>query len=301
MDLTASAAETAWKGGRFDGRAGPSQLLFGRMHEDASIELGAFRPGGRIFCIASAGCTAMELSRIHEVVAADINPVQVDYARRRFRGEPVSRGAAERMMALGRRFGSLVGWRKSHIREFLELANPVDQVSYWRRHFDTRRFRAAMDALLSPAILKTVYTSSFLRSLPPGFGSVLRSRIERGFSRHPNRDNPYVRELLSGEPSNVPAPAEARGIRLVLADAATFLESEPPGSFDGFTLSNILDGASAAYRGRLSAAVRRAAKPDAVAILRSFDDPRGDSRSNRAADDRAMLWGVVDVTPAATL
>ena len=301
MDLTPAVADTAWESGRFDGRAGPSQLLFGRMHEDVSIELGAFRPGGRIFCIASAGCTAMELSRRHEVVAADINPVQVDYARRRFLGEPASRGAAERMMALGRRFASLVGWRKSRIREFLGLSDPGDQVSYWRRHFDTRRFRAAMDALLSPAILKTVYASPFLRSLPPGFGGVLRGRIERGFSRHPNRTNPYARELLGGELSNLPVPAGAKGIRLVLADAATFLESEPPGSFDGFTLSNILDGASAVYRGRLSAAVRRTARPGAVAVLRSFDEPREDSRSNRAADDRAMLWGVVDVTPAATL
>ena len=100
--------ETAWERGRFDARARPSKLLFGRMHEDASIELGAFRPGGRVFCIASAGCTAMELSRRHEVVAADINPVQIAYVRRRFLGERGSRGGAERMMALGRGFAPLM-------------------------------------------------------------------------------------------------------------------------------------------------------------------------------------------------
>ena len=48
---------TAWKAGRFDARVGPKQILFGRMYEDAAIERAAFRPGGRVFCIASAGCT----------------------------------------------------------------------------------------------------------------------------------------------------------------------------------------------------------------------------------------------------
>lgn len=301
MDLTASVAETAWEGGRFDGRTGPSKLLFGRMHEDASIELGAFRPGGRIFCIASAGCTAMELSRRHEVVAVDINPVQVDYARRRFLGAPASRGTAERMMALGRGLGPLMGWRLSRIREFLDLATPEEQLAYWHEYLDTRRFRVAMDAVLSTTILKTFYARPFLRALPMRFGRVVRSRMERGFARHPNRNNPYARGLLSGEHSESAVPAEAKGIRLVVADAAAFLEREPPGGFDGFALSNILDGASSGYRRRLSAAVRRAATPGAVAVFRSFDEPRSASQTNHAVDDRAMLWGVVDVIPAAAV
>jgi S-adenosylmethionine:diacylglycerol 3-amino-3-carboxypropyl transferase len=271
------------------------------MHEDASVELGAFRPGGRVFCIASAGCTAMKLSPCHEVVAADINPVQIAYARRRFAGEFGCRGAAERMMAFGRFFAPLVGWRLVRVREFLDLAVPADQVGYWRRHLDTRRFRAAMGAILSTTVLGLVYARPFLRSLPPSFGSVMRRRMERCFSRHPNRDNAYARSLLLGELSDCPAPPEAKGIRLVHADAASCLESERPESFDGFTLSNILDGASEAHRQRLSAAVRRAAAPDAVVVLRSFEEPRDASPTNRAAEDRSMLWGIVDVKPAAAL
>ena len=102
VELRTAAAATAWERGRFDDRCGPSKLLFGRMHEDASIELAAFRPGGRIFCIASAGCTAMELSRRHEVVAADINPVQIAYARRTVLGRvrlSRSRGADDGLRA----------------------------------------------------------------------------------------------------------------------------------------------------------------------------------------------------------
>jgi S-adenosylmethionine:diacylglycerol 3-amino-3-carboxypropyl transferase len=296
-----STAEASWARGRLDARTGPGRLLFGRMHEDSSIELAAFRPGGRTFCIASAGCTAMELSTRHEVVAADINPVQVAYARRRFQGEGVARGAVERLMAFARGFGPLVGWSSSRTREFLDLADPAAQIVYWRRYLDTRRFRAAMRAGLSPPILAMIYAKHFRRSLPKHFARILRARLERGFSRHPNRNNPHARSLLLGEHSDSPTPPEAKRIRLVHADAATCLEGEAPESFDGFTLSNILDGAGDSYRRRLSAAVRRAAAPGAVVVLRSFGEPAADSPANHAGDDRSMLWGIVDVKPAAAL
>jgi len=301
MELTAEAPPTAWERGRFDARAGPSKLLFGRMHEDVSIELRAFRPDGRVFCIASGGCTAMELSRRHEVVAADINPLQIAYVRRRLSGEPGRRGAAERMMAFGRGLAPLVGWRPSRIREFLDLDAPAEQIVYWREHLDTWPFRKTMEVLLSPPLLRVLYAQPFLSSLPANFARALRGRMERCFARHSNRDNVYARALLLGELSERPPPPEAKGIRLVHDDAAACLEREPAGSFHGFTLSNILDGAGKAYGQRLAAAVRRAAAPGAIAVIRSFGEPPSASPTNCAAEDRAMLWGIVDVKPAAAL
>ena len=299
--MTATVAETAWERGRFDARDGPGKVLFGRMYEDASIELDAFRPGGRVLCIASAGCTAMALAPHHEVVAVDINPVQLAYAERRFAGDRGARGAAERVMAFGRSFAPLAGWWPSRVRAFLDLEDPAEQSGYWRRHLDTARFRAALDGLLSLTALRAVYASSFLDFLPPRLGSVMRGRMERCFARHPNRANPYARALLLGELSTTPPPPEASDIRLVHADAAAFLEREPAGSFDGFALSNILDGVDAAYSRRLVAAVKRAAAPEAVVVLRSFREPSAALATNRAAEDRAMLWGIVDARPAATL
>ena len=125
--------------------------------------------------------------------------------------------------------------------------------------------------------------------------------MERCFARHPNRRNPYARSLLLGELSSDPPPPEAGRIQLVHADAAGYLESQPAGSFDGFTLSNILDGVDDSYRQRLFAAVKRAAAPDAITVLRSFGDAHADSPANRAADDRSMLWGTVLVRPAEAL
>jgi hypothetical protein len=299
--VTATVAETAWERGRLDARRGPRKLLFGRMYEDPSIELGAFRPGGRVFCIASAGCTAMALAPCHEVVAVDINPVQLAYAAQRFTGVGGVRGTAEHVLAFGRAFAPLAGWWPSRVRAFLDLDNPAEQVAFWRRYLDTRRFQAVFDGLLSAAVLRAVYAPPLLKLLLPRMGMVMRGRMERCFARHSNRSNPYARGLLLGELPGGASPPEARAIRLVHANADAYLEREPARSFDGFTLSNILDGADAAYERRLVAAVKRAAAPGAVVVLRSFAEDPGGRRTNYAAEDRSMLWGIVDVQAAATL
>lgn len=299
LGVTSAPVGTAWTTGRFDARRGASQLLFGRMYEDASVELSLFQPGGRVFCIASAGCTAMKLAPHHEVVAVDINPVQLAYARRRFAGDIGFPGTAERLMALARVGAPLVGWRPSRLRRFLDFDDPATQLQFWRRHLNNWRFRSAFDGLLSVTALGAVYARPFLEFLPRRLGMVVRHRMERCFARHPNRSNAYARALLLGEFAAEPLPARTESIRLVHADAAAYLEGEPAMSFDGFTLSNVLDGADRAYGRRLFAAVKRAARPGAMTVLRSFAEPPIALASNRAAEDRAMLWGLVDVKAAA--
>ncbi|HET7504736.1 MAG TPA: hypothetical protein VFK02_27125 [Kofleriaceae bacterium] len=288
-------AGTPWQAGRFDARTGPSKVLFGRMYEDCAIELAAFRPGSRVFCIASAGCTALALAARHEVVAIDINADQLEYAARRIAGEPAVRGTAERVMAAARRFAPLVGWTGARLRRFLAHDDADAQLAQWRRELDTRRLRAAFGALFSLIALRAVYAPRFLAFLPPRLGQVMRARMARCFARHPNRDNPYARALLVGELPAEHAPPPPGAIELVHGDAAGWLERAPAGSFEGFTLSNILDGTDPGYRARLFAAVRRAAAPGAIAVVRSFGEPAGPMPTNRAADDRAMLWGIVDV------
>jgi hypothetical protein len=204
-------------------------------------------------------------------------------------------------MSTGRALLPLAGWRRRTVEAFLDLVDPAEQIAFWHRHLDTRTFRLGFDTMLSLTGLRAFYASPFLAILPAHFGQVMRGRMERCFRTHPNRTNPFARALLLGELSPGHRTAPGHPIQLVLSDAAAYLESCAPGPFDGFTLSNVLDGADISYRDRLFAAVQRAGTPDSVVVLRSFAEPPELTAHNRAADDRSMLWGMVDVRPAAAL
>ena len=84
-------------------------------------------------------------------------------------------------------------------------------------------------------------------------------------------------------------------VNLVCAEVAEYLESCTPASFDAFSLSNILDGTDAQYWERLLRAVRRAAAPEAIVVLRSFAEPKDKGEDFWAARDRALIWGSVRV------
>ena len=289
-------AATHWASGRLDGLHGPRRVLFGRVYEDSAIELGAFEPGGRIACIASAGDTAIDLSARHHVTGVDINPVQLAYARRRAAGTPARAGVAERGLAWGRRALRLAGWRPDLLESFLQMDDPAGQVVFWRERLETKRFSLVVDTLLRPALLHAVYAAPLLAVLPSPFGPVLRARMRRCWATHPNRSNPYARALLAGG-LNAPATRAVTPIRFVCADMAEFLESCPPASFDGFAFSNILDGAGPGYRERLFRAARHAGAPGSVMVHRSFAEPDPAMERNQAGCDRSFLWGTVAVVP----
>lgn len=290
----AENAHTSWEMPRVAGTRGGS-LLFGRMFEDASIEQSIFPKGGRIFCIASAGCTAIELASTgYDVTAVDVNPAQIRYLRSRIAGHPAEQGSADRLLGLARRVLPMLGLGGNQLRHFLLLDDPEEQIHFWREHLGTRRLRGFARALLSPSMLRLLYASPLVRSLPDDFGGVLIARLERGFARHPNRSNPYMWRLATGgDPPGYPPPQPAVPLHLAIAEAAAYLASLPAGSFDGFTLSNILDGTDAAYEARLKEALRHAAAPGAVALLRSFGQPESAEEANLATADRSALWGRV--------
>lgn len=268
------------------------------MYEDSAIELAAVAPFSRVFCIASAGCTARALAGAgHGVTAVDVNPQQILYAQARATGAPIREGATERLLARARRLLPLLGWNESRRREFLSLRDPAEQVCYWRRTLNTQRWRVAVDTLLCAWLLGLVYANPFIAFLPRHFGGHVRARLERAWANHPNHSNPYAWRLLLGENQLVAEPP-APAIRFVCADAATYLEGCELASFDAFSLSNIADGAPLGYVQRLGRAVKHAAAPGAVVVARSFAEPIAAAESNWAARDRSLLWGAVHVTPA---
>jgi S-adenosylmethionine:diacylglycerol 3-amino-3-carboxypropyl transferase len=272
-------------------------LLFGQMYEDFAIELSVFPPTGWVFAIASAGDTAMALSaRGLHVTAIDINPAQIEYVRKRLMQPAWSQlGTADRLFAVCRSMYRVLGMTR--MREFLQLTDPAEQIRFWREHLDTSRFRLGMRLLVNKLALQLVYHRTFLRIMPPRFDHVIRHRFERGFASHPNRTNPYAWRLLAGQepPDHQPVVPVPGNIDLLVADAADYLEHCTPRSFDGFTLSNILDGTDAGYGERLMRAVRRAARLGAAVVLRSFAEPARHDSSKWVRIDRSLLWGLVRV------
>ena len=236
---------------------------------------------GGLFTIVAAGAAYMTVA----------NPAQLAYARSL---GPVQDGAADRGLAHLRRLAPCAGWTASRLNAFLALADPTEQLAYWRVHLNTARFRLALDTLLRPQLLSRFYDSALLAQLPANFGEVLRQRLERGFALHPNRTNPYLHRLLRATP--IPTVNPAVLIVWHVADAVEFLSQAPPQSFDGFTISNILVGATETYADHLRAAMLRAAAPGASVVVRSFAGPS----TPLAAQDRALLWGRITARPLAS-
>jgi hypothetical protein len=292
---------TPWSRGRLDGRSGPPQLLFSRMHEDWRVEVEAFRPGGRIFCIASSGDTAMALARRgFRTTAVDVNPAQIEYARARAAGARPGPGVVDRQQAMARRLLPWLGLRRRDLREFLLLSVPAEQTAFWHQRLENPRLRVLLRLGLHKALLRLTHDPVFVSFVPPRFDLVILGRLERTWANHPNRENPYVWRLLLGEdpPAGEPDtthPEPPAKVEFLCADAAEYLASGPPGRFDGFTLSNVLDAAPPAYGERLLAAVRHAAAPGAVMVLRSFAEPRNAEQAAWAARDRSPLWGSIEV------
>ena len=169
------------------------------------------------------------------------------------------------------------------------MRDPAEQLDYWQNKLNTKRWRTAVDSILSVSLLKLVYRSPFATCLPWRFGSLVRARLERGWRNHSNNCNPYAWRLLLGETS--PVPEQWVGpIDFACEDAATHLERCKPASFDAFSLSNIADGVPPCYVQRLRMAIDRAARPGAVVVTRSFAKPDGPIRSNLAERDRSMIW-----------
>lgn len=269
------------------------------MYEDAGVELAVFPPGSRIFVIASAGCTAFALAAHGcAVTAVDINRAQVAYARARLEGGPFVAGSAERLLARLRRLAPFVGWSSTILETFCSLDDVAEQRRFWTQRLDTQRFRFALALAHRPRTVRMMYASQFASVLPARFDRVLRRRLARGFATHPNSSNPYARQLLLGD---LPPPQPDHGLAVDVhcADAVAYLEGARGETFDGFALSNVLDGADGAYAERLFAAVRRAAVPRAKLVLRSFGEPVRPADGEWAQRDRSLLWGSIRVEDVA--
>jgi hypothetical protein len=275
------------------------------MLEDAAVEMGAFRPGGRVFTIASAGCTAIALARRGDrVTAVDVHPGQIEYVRRRIAGEAVPPGRLDLWLREGRRLLDRGVWDPGDVRSFLRMVDVGAQARFWAGRLDTPKFRAVVRAAVGRPRAAGDRAGFPFGWAPDRFWAHVLRRLETCISEHPNRWNPYLWWLLAGEDApgtrNV-RPTSGRSIALHVAEACQWLEAHPAARFDGFALSNVLDGASTTYRRRLFDAIRRRADPGAVVVSRSLDVARNPCAAWHAARDRSGIWGSVVIVSVSRL
>jgi S-adenosylmethionine:diacylglycerol 3-amino-3-carboxypropyl transferase len=270
------------------------------MYEDPAIEAVALQGAEHVLAVASAGDVAMALARRGQrVTAIDVNPAQAAYVRARLRGAPVRSGGADRLLAAGRAVLRAAGWRPSLLDAFCRLDDPAVQLAVWRAELATPPVRRLLAVALRPAALRLGYRRAFALAAPDDLGAVLLDRVEAGIGRHPNRSNPWAHLLFRGRwPLEESPPQRPEAVRVVTGELADHLESVPPGTYQAFALSNVLDGPGPAYRTRLCQALRAAAAPGAPVLLRTLGGPASPADADRAALDRSLIWGGITVTTA---
>jgi len=293
--LTDPAAETPWAGGHFDRRRGAPRLLFGRTFEDPAIEQSLFPSSGTVLCIASAGDTARALAGPgRRVIAVDVNPTQIHEVRRRLAGHAPRPGSADRLLGVGRAALRPAGWTPERLRELCALDDGDAQVQQWSGLVSTP-VRLLVRSLLSRRVLRLAYGPSFATLTPPRFGDVVLDRMGSRIGLVPSRENPWLSLVLTGQWPRPEPWVDPAHIDLRTGDVATILEALEPGSLDGISLSNVLDGPGPAYAERLLSAAHTAARAGAPIVLRTFLDPEDAAGDRLAARDRSLLWGAIDV------
>jgi S-adenosylmethionine-diacylglycerol 3-amino-3-carboxypropyl transferase len=177
------------------------------------------------------------------------------------------------------------------VEAMLQQTDLSAQQDFYRRRWDTWRWRAAFAVGLSRPVLWTIRRIAMggesPRPISAGFVRGMKRHVDDVLLRFPARENGYLWQWFLGRyPPNcqealpmylqeahfttVQAGLAESVTTIACAEAADWLERQPPASLDFFALSNTLDVCGPTYASRLWEAVARAARPGAVACLRSF-------------------------------
>ena len=173
------------------------------------------------------------------------------------------------------------------VRRMFAFRDSKKQRAYYRRSWEKGLWHAAFSILLSKPILRLLYARGFTSQVPTHFAQQIKARVDDVFTRFPAATNPYLQQTFRGQiplrDESLPfvlqhenfdiIRANLNSVALRHADAASYLEAQPPDSIDFFALSNILEVTTIEYSKQLFRAVYRAATPNAMVCLRSIFPP----------------------------
>ncbi|MCA1691994.1 MAG: DUF3419 family protein, partial [Actinobacteria bacterium] len=172
------------------------------------------------------------------------------------------------------------------IRRLLACRSLEEQQAFYRREWDTRRWRLLFDLLLNRAVFRKAYDPAFFEHVDnPSFARHFQALAEHSLTQVPIGTNYFVHQMLTGfYPAGVPGglppyldPAGVAAVTrnptgLVAVDGGytDYLKTLPDGSIDGFALSNILEWFTPEQVDELFAEVVRTAVPRARLVFRNF-------------------------------
>jgi S-adenosylmethionine-diacylglycerol 3-amino-3-carboxypropyl transferase len=193
------------------------------------------------------------------------------------------------------------------------LASPTlaTQREFYRRVWNTRRWRGLFAMLLNRWVFIRAYEPAFFRHVQsPSFARHFHRTVEHGLTEVPVASNYFLHQMLTGfYPAGVEhglppylgaagSPAMARGsARLEIIDGAItdYLRGQPDASIDGFALSNICEWLTPEQIDALFGEIVRTATPGARLCFRNFvgwtEVPvrwRGVVEEDRARGERMM-------------
>jgi S-adenosylmethionine-diacylglycerol 3-amino-3-carboxypropyl transferase len=179
----------------------------------------------------------------------------------------------------------LLGPRR--LAAMFEQPDLASQRRFYREQWDNWRWKLLFRWALSRPVLRLLFGSRFLETLPPDFPRLMKQQVDTTFLEFPIAENGYLWQTFRG----VYPPAEAglplylqsqkhpivraglSRLTLACADAAAWLAAQPAASISFFALSNILEVTTPDYTAHLARAIRHTARPGALVCLRSIFPP----------------------------
>ena len=173
---------------------------------------------------------------------------------------------------------------KRRVRRLLACRTLDEQRAFYRREWDTRRWRLLFTLLLNRAVFRKTYHPAFFQHVEnPSFARHFRGLAEHSLTEVPITTNYFVHYMLTGAypagaPGGLPpyladpAAVAAALDRLTIVDGGytSYLRTCPDASVHGFAISNILEWFTPEQTDELFAEVVRTAVPGARFVFRNF-------------------------------
>jgi len=194
-------------------------------------------------------------------------------------------GRTEGFVGLITRALRLLVHSPARVGRLLACRTLEEQRAFYHAEWNTRRWRALFDVLLSRTAFEGAYDPAFFANVDqPTFARHFLKLVERGLTELPVETNYFLHQMLTGRyptrpdglppylsPEGAARVAGARGqLTLVDGDVAAYLQTRPAGSVHAFALSNIAEWLTPPQIEALFGQIVRAAAPGARLVFRNF-------------------------------